>query len=66
MVKEMKKELTKRGLQLTVRFVIQPDQQNIYDEFCKQVLEAQDGIVKISLLLLEFDVLTYIDKTDSV
>ncbi len=43
MVLEMKRLLIKRCLPWTVRFVIQPGQQNIYDEFCKQVLTTQDG-----------------------
>jgi hypothetical protein len=47
MVKEVKNQLTMRNLPLTVRFVIQPGQQHIYDEFCKQVLATQDGIVKL-------------------
>jgi hypothetical protein len=55
LVKEMKNQLTMRNLPLTVKFVIQPDQQNIYDEFCKQVLTAQDGIIKIFLLLVKFN-----------
>ncbi|CAF4316377.1 unnamed protein product, partial [Rotaria sp. Silwood2] len=42
MVKEMKNQLTIRNLPLVVRFVIQPGQQNIYDEFCKQVLATQN------------------------
>ncbi|CAF4131791.1 unnamed protein product [Rotaria sp. Silwood2] len=46
MVKEMKNQLTIRNLPLVVRFVIQPGQQNIYDEFCKQVLATQNGITK--------------------
>ncbi len=54
MVKEMKNQLTMRNLALTVKFVIQPNQQNIYDEFCKQVLATQDGIVKNSFLTFRF------------
>ncbi len=50
LVKEVKNQLTMRGLPLTVKFVIQPGQQNIYDEFCKQVLTSQDGIFLICLL----------------
>jgi hypothetical protein len=45
MVKEMKNQLAMRNLPLTVKFMIQPNQQNIYDEFCKQVLATQSGIV---------------------
>ena len=41
LVNEMKNQLRKRDLQLAVKFVIEADQQNIYDEFCKQVLATQ-------------------------
>jgi O-acetyl-ADP-ribose deacetylase (regulator of RNase III) len=50
LVKEMKNQLTMRDSPLTVKFVIEPDQQNIYDEFCKQVLTSQEGIFLICLL----------------
>ncbi|CAF1299385.1 unnamed protein product [Rotaria sp. Silwood1] len=46
MVKEMKAQLTMRNLPLVVKFVIHPDQQNIYDEFCKQLLTTEDDIRK--------------------
>jgi O-acetyl-ADP-ribose deacetylase (regulator of RNase III) len=42
MVKEMKNQLIMRSLPLTVKFIVQPDQQNVYDEFCKQVLKTQN------------------------
>ncbi|CAF5044035.1 unnamed protein product [Rotaria sp. Silwood1] len=41
MVREIKNQLKTRNLSLTVKFVIQPEQQNIYDEFCKQVLASK-------------------------
>ena len=44
LVKEIKNQLIMRDLALTVKFVIQPNQQNIYDEFCKQVLTTHNGI----------------------
>ncbi|CAF3369067.1 unnamed protein product [Rotaria sp. Silwood2] len=44
MVLEMKKHLITRNLPWTVKFVVEPDQENIYDEFCKQVLTIQDGL----------------------
>lgn len=43
MVKEMKKQLADRKLSLVVKFVIEPDQQNVYDEFCKQVLASNES-----------------------
>jgi hypothetical protein len=55
MVKEMKSQLIIRNLPLTVKFVVQPNQQNIYDEFCKQVLTTQNDRGKILLLLLQLD-----------
>jgi hypothetical protein len=61
LVREMKNQLTMRDLSLTVKFVIQSNQQNIYDEFCKQVLATQNGIVKIFLYL----VVVYIDEMKS-
>ena len=45
MVNEMKAHLKKRNLQWTVKFVITPDQTNVYDEFCKQVLTNHEGKV---------------------
>ncbi|CAF1160141.1 unnamed protein product [Adineta steineri] len=41
MVSEIKKEIQKRNLTLKVRFVIEPRQVNVYDEFCKQVLASE-------------------------
>jgi len=49
MVKEMRTQLNKRSLAWTVKFVVQPDQSNIYDEFCKEVLTTHNGKVKIFL-----------------
>ena len=43
MVKTMKEQLADRKLSLLVKFVIEPDQQNVYDEFCKQVLMSNEG-----------------------
>ncbi|CAF4172022.1 unnamed protein product [Rotaria sordida] len=43
MVKEIKNQLKTRNLSLTVKFIIRPEQQNIYDEFCKQVLASEEG-----------------------
>ncbi|CAF2747523.1 unnamed protein product [Rotaria sp. Silwood2] len=42
MVREIKNQLKTRNLSLTVKFVIQPEQKNIYDEFCKQVLASEE------------------------
>ncbi|CAF1149153.1 unnamed protein product [Adineta steineri] len=38
MVKEMKQQIMQRKLAWTVKFIIQPNQQNIYDEFRRQLL----------------------------
>ena len=46
MVKEMKQQLIKTDLPLTVKFVSQPNQDTIYNEFCKQVLTIQEGNVE--------------------
>lgn len=43
MVEEMKKQLIQRNQNWTVKFVIQPNQGDVYDEFCKQVLKTEDG-----------------------
>jgi hypothetical protein len=40
MVKKMKQEIEDRKLPWTVKFIIQPNQQNVYDEFCKQLLSS--------------------------
>ncbi|CAF4183686.1 unnamed protein product, partial [Rotaria sordida] len=42
MVIEMKKYLINRNLPWTIKFVIEPNRQDIYDEFCKQILTTQD------------------------
>ncbi|CAF3764081.1 unnamed protein product [Rotaria sp. Silwood1] len=49
MVREIKNQLKTRNLSLTVKFVIQPEQQNIYDEFCKQVLASKKELVEKSV-----------------
>ena len=51
MVKEIKNHLKTRNLPLTVKFVIQPEQQHVYDEFCKQVLVSEEGKASTSLLM---------------
>ncbi|CAM2716734.1 unnamed protein product [Rotaria socialis] len=43
MVHEMKKHLIQRKLSWTVKFVVNDNQENVYDEFCKQVLTTEDG-----------------------
>jgi len=42
-VKELKKQLTKRNLSWLVKFIIESNQQHIYDEFCKQVSTPYEG-----------------------
>ncbi|CAF1095502.1 unnamed protein product [Rotaria sordida] len=44
MVREIKNQLKMRNLPLTVKFVIEPEQPEIYDEFCKQVLSSQEDL----------------------
>ena len=51
MVSEIKKELRKRALSLTVKFVIQPGKPDVYDLFCKQVLASDKGTVLLSILI---------------
>ncbi|CAF2070776.1 unnamed protein product [Rotaria magnacalcarata] len=43
MVREMKKHLIQRKLSWRVKFVVNANQENVYDEFCKQVLKTEDG-----------------------
>jgi O-acetyl-ADP-ribose deacetylase (regulator of RNase III) len=57
MVLEMKKQLIKRNLPWKIKFVIQPDHQHVYDEFCKNVLTTQDGKMRIFFLLINFEYL---------
>jgi O-acetyl-ADP-ribose deacetylase (regulator of RNase III) len=40
MVREMKQQIQKRKLPWTVKFIIHPHQENVYDEFCKQLLSS--------------------------
>jgi hypothetical protein len=40
MVREMKQQIENRKLPWTVKFIVHPSQQNVYDEFCKQVLSS--------------------------
>ncbi|UJR24224.1 hypothetical protein I4U23_027191 [Adineta vaga] len=44
MVYEMKKCLIQRKLSWTVKFIVEPNQQNIYDEFWTQISKRQDGL----------------------
>jgi hypothetical protein len=56
MVIEMKNQLIMRNLPLTVKFIVRPDQQNVYDEFCKQVLTTQNDRGIIFLLSIQLSV----------
>jgi hypothetical protein len=47
MTKEMKNQLMKTQLPLTIKVVSQPNQDMIYNEFCKQVLTKQEGNVAL-------------------
>jgi hypothetical protein len=40
MIREIKQQIQKRKLPWKVKFIIQPNQQNIYDEFCRQLLSS--------------------------
>jgi hypothetical protein len=40
MVREMKEQIQKRKLPWKVKFIIQPNQQNVSDEFCKQLVSS--------------------------
>ncbi|CAF1037008.1 unnamed protein product [Didymodactylos carnosus] len=50
MVKEIKNQLKIRNLSLTVKFVIEPEQQNVYDEFCTQVLGSEEAASEKSVV----------------
>ncbi len=50
MVLEVRKRLINQNLPWTIKFVVQPHQQDIYDEFCKQVVTTDDGKVKLFFL----------------
>ncbi|CAF1117593.1 unnamed protein product [Adineta steineri] len=41
MVKEIKHQLAMRDIPLTVKFVIQPKQQTIFNQFCNQILSSR-------------------------
>nr|ACD54744.1 macro BAL-like protein [Adineta vaga] len=59
MVNETKNQLTRRNIPLTARFVIEPKQQNVYDEFIKRITETQNGIVNFFLSLLILNTTVY-------
>ncbi|CAF3313145.1 unnamed protein product [Rotaria sp. Silwood2] len=40
MIREMKKQMHRRKLSCLVKFIIEPNQQNVYDEFCKQLFSS--------------------------
>ncbi|CAF3031427.1 unnamed protein product [Rotaria sp. Silwood2] len=40
MIREMKKQMQTRKLSCLVKFIIEPNQQNVYDEFCKQLFSS--------------------------
>ncbi|CAF1227586.1 unnamed protein product [Adineta steineri] len=42
MVKEIKHQLAMRNIPLTVKFVIQPKQQTIFNQFCNQILSSRE------------------------
>ena len=44
MVRKMKQEMQDRKLSLTVKFIIQANQQNVYDEFCRQLLSSHHSL----------------------
>ena len=50
LVSEVKKQIKQRKLTVKVRFVIQPDHQNVYDEFHKQILMSDEGKIERSAL----------------
>ncbi|CAF2236408.1 unnamed protein product, partial [Rotaria magnacalcarata] len=52
MVHEMKKHLIQRKLSWTVKFVVNDNQENVYDEFCKQVLTTEDGFHEATIYQL--------------
>ena len=45
MVREMKQQIRKRKLPWTVKFIIQSNQQNVYDEFCKRLLSSHNASI---------------------
>jgi hypothetical protein len=49
MVREMKKQITTRKLPWTVKFIIQPNQQNVYDEFCKHLISSENESMDFEL-----------------
>jgi O-acetyl-ADP-ribose deacetylase (regulator of RNase III) len=56
-VLEMKKQLIKNNLPWNIKFIVQPGQQNIYDEFCKQVLTDDDGNLKNFFFIYQIQLL---------
>ena len=50
LVSEVKKEIKRRKLTVTVRFVIQPEQENVYDEFHRRILMSDEGNIKFFAL----------------
>ncbi|CAF5140656.1 unnamed protein product, partial [Rotaria sp. Silwood1] len=40
MIREMKKQMETRQLLCLVKFMIEPNQENVYDEFCKQLFSS--------------------------
>ncbi|CAF1263615.1 unnamed protein product [Adineta ricciae] len=43
MIREMKQHIQQRDLAWKVKFIIEPDQQNTYDEFCKQLFSSDSS-----------------------
>jgi hypothetical protein len=41
----MKEQIQKRKLPWKIKFIIQPNQQNVYDEFCKQLLSSDNASI---------------------
>jgi hypothetical protein len=63
MVREMKQQITQRRLPWTVKFVIEPEQTNVYDEFCKQVLSSDEGRSYINISFYNVLMREYFHRT---
>lgn len=52
MVSEMKNQLERRKLPWTAKFIIEPEKQHVFDEFCKQLLSSEGSKKHLCIFLV--------------
>lgn len=66
MVTEVKTQLTVSNIPLIVKFVVQPERQEVYEKFCQQVLTTQKSRSQALLSLTRAVPVKEIDRFESI